>query len=251
MVAAITPRGSKVLIAFDVDGTLAPIVARPERARVAKEAAGLMGRVARLPGIRVAVLTARDGGALRRILSAGPTRRVIRLAQYGLEGVTAPRPAERRRWRRGAAALARRLEPVAAAVPGTELEPKGFTVALHDRRVPARRLPALRRLVGGLAAEALRLGFAPVRGRRVTEFVPRGYDKGRALLALRRRLAPRAVFYFGDSEADESAFAVLGRRDFPVRVGSGPSRARYRVRGPKEVMRFLRAISSLRMGMGT
>jgi trehalose 6-phosphate phosphatase len=93
------------------------------------------------------------------------------------------------------------------------------------------------------------LGFVPARGHRVTEFVPKGYDKGRALTLLRRRYAPGAVIYFGDTDADEPAFGVLGRNDFPVRVGPGRTGARYRVRGPGEVVRFLRSLISLRSGL--
>jgi trehalose-6-phosphatase len=54
------------------------------------------------------------------------------------------------------------------------------------------------------------------------------------------------IVYFGDSEADEPAFAALRPGDFPVRVGPGLTRARYRVPGPGEVVRFLRELTRLR-----
>ena len=86
----------------------------------------------------------------------------------------------------------------------------------------------------------------PIPGQRVTDFAPRGYDKGRALARLRRRPAPEVVVYFGDSRADEAAYAILDRDDFGVRVGAGPSRARYRVRNPRDVARFLRGLLAIR-----
>ena len=101
---------------------------------------------------------------------------------------------------------------------------------------------ALRRF----ARRARRAGFAVAHGRRVTEFLPRGVDKGNAIRALRRLLEPDSVFYFGDSPGDEPAFAALARRDLGVRVGSGPTKADYRIPGPRDVDRFLRAVLAAR-----
>ena len=242
---AVTVGGLRVLVALDVDGTLAPIVSKPDRARVPAATLRLLARAARLPGVTVAVVSARSARDLKRLV---PVAGIRVAAQYGLEGVVAPAAARRRRWRRDAARIATYLAPVAAAVPGARIEAKSLTAGLHDRAVSSRRLPALGGSLRRVAAAAARLGFVPVRGRRVTEFVPRGYDKGRAVTQLRRRYSPRTVFYFGDSEADERAFAVLGPDYFPVRVGPARSRARYRVREPGDVARFLRLLLSLRTG---
>ena len=240
-------RGARVLVALDVDGTIAPIVEKLGRARVPAATLRVLDRLTRTRGVTVALVSARSRRVLKRLVDL-PRARVA--AQYGLEGVVAPAASLRKRWRRTAARIAADLGPVADAFPGAVLERKTMAAALHERGVPAGRLPALRRALRRVAATARPLGFAPVRGHRVTEFVPRGYDKGRALKMLRKRYAPAAVFYFGDSEADEPAFAVLGRNDFPVRVGPGPTRARYRVRGPGDVARFLRSVVSLRPGLG-
>lgn len=245
--ALLDRRGGRVLVALDVDGTIAPIVAALGRARVPAATLRILLRLTRMRGVTVALVSARSRRVLKRLVNL-PRARVA--AQYGLEGAVAPAASLRKRWRRGAVQVAEALAPVAEVFPGAVLEPKSMAVALHDRGVPARRHPALRRALRRVAAGVRRLGFVPVRGHRVTEFVPRGYDKGRAMIQLRKRYAPAMVFYFGDSEADEPAFAVLGRNDFPVRVGSGPTRARYRVRGPEEVTRFLRSVVSLRPGLG-
>jgi len=130
------------------------------------------------------------------------------------------------------------------------LEVKGLTVAVHARNVrDARQLRKLRRGLRAVASrEASREGFVSVPGRQVVDFVPRGHDKGRALRALRSRVRPDRVFYFGDSLGDEPAFAVLGRRDFPVRVGRVGTRARYRVASLTGVTRFLDAATACRAG---
>lgn len=238
-------RELRLLVAFDLDGTLAPIVTRPERARVPASMIHLLRRAERIPTVTVAVVTARSARDLARLL---PVRGIIRAAQYGLEGVDRPPLPTRIRWRRAASTIASLLAPVAASTPGAWVEFKGMTVAIHDRGVAPGRLPRLRRSIAGIARRASPLGFRPIAGRRVTEFAPRGIDKRRALTSVRRRAAADAVFYFGDSAADEPAFRSLGPGGYSVRVGPGPTRARYRVRDPRGVSRFLRALLSLRDG---
>ncbi len=237
----------RILIGLDLDGTLAPLAPRPELARVPGSTLRAIRRAARAPGITIAILSARPVRDLRRLL---PVRGLMRIGQYGLEGPLAPAVATRTRLRRRCARVTRALMTEIGAVPGALLEPKGFTVAVHSRSVkgsPARR--ALFRAVRSVAAgEAREQGFITMPGAEIVDFVPRGQDKGRPLRALRDRLRPDAVFYFGDSDGDEPAFRALDRGDFPVRVGRGETRARFRVAGLGSVTRFLVAVTALRAG---
>ena len=236
---------TRVLVALDFDGTIATIASEPQRVRLSQAILRRLRRAAAASGVTLVVVSARRGKDLAWLL---PVPRLRIAAHYGLEGPLAPSPALRRRYRRAATRIQDMLAPLVAAYPGAWLEPKGMTVSLHDRPVPPARLGALHRATSRIARGARQLGFDAVRGSRVTEFVPRGYDKGRVLTSLRRQVEPGVVFYFGDSEADEPAFAKLRNGDFGVRVGSGATGARYRVRGPEEVARFLDALVSLRAG---
>ena len=236
------------MVAFDVDGVLAPIVSDPGEARVPRRTRRLLEALAADRGLLVAVVSARRDRDLKRIL---PVRGVRRIAQYGLEGAIEPPGTTRARWRRRARRLRALLEPIAVATPGAWIEDKGMTVSLHDRLVNGRRLRALERALRRAAVKAERFGFSTARGSRVTDFVPRGYDKGRAIERLRRSARGAPAIYFGDSGADEPAFAALGPGDFPVRVGPGPTRARYRARGPADVARFLRRLLDLRRTSAT
>jgi len=185
-----------------------------------------------------------------------PVPRVRRVPQYGI-GSVVPEPASRlRAWRRIADRIARLLttggsatgQAPAAVAAAARVEPKGITVALHDRGVPPAAMPALRRALRSVTAEAGALGFEPIRGTRVTEFVPRRHGKARGLRALLRGrgAAAQTVFYWGDSEADEAAFAALGARHFSIKVGAGPTRAGHRVDGPRDAARFLASIVRFR-----
>lgn len=228
------------LVVFDFDGTLAPVVTRPDRVRVPADTMRAIQEAARLPRVRIAALSARPMRDLARYL---PVRRLLRVAQYGLEGGDGPDAARRRRIASGIEALRALLTPIASDWRGAWIEDKRLTIALHYRGVAAARRGSLLRALGRLVTRARRLGFHPEPGRMVLDFVPSGYDKGRALRTLARRVRPAVMFYFGDTAGDEPAFAALGRSGFAVRVGPGPTKAPYRVRGPRDVARFLRAIA--------
>lgn len=82
---------------------------------------------------------------------------------------------------------------------------------------------------------------------------PGGWDKGRAVRWLKERAEARGgeplagVLYIGDDATDEDAFAALGRGDVGVLVAESPrsTRARFWVRGPEEVARFLEALAGM------
>jgi trehalose 6-phosphate phosphatase len=243
VVEALGDRDSRLLIALDLDGTLAPIVSKPESARVPAATLRLLERAARIPRVFIAVVTARRRRDLDRLV---PVRGIVRSAQYGLQGPLPLPAARRRRLRAAARRIAALLAPIAAKFEGAWIEAKDLTVAIHSRGVGRARVGALRKEVAAISGAAARLGFAPIRGREVVEFAPRGAGKDHALRSIRRRVAPRVVFYFGDSVADEPAFAILGARDFSVRVGAGRTRARFRVRDHRDVSRVLRALLSAR-----
>ena len=244
LAAALSDRALKLLLAFDLDGTLAPLVRRPAGARVPTARIARLERAGSARNVRVAVVSARRMAEVRRL---APVRGARRVAQHGLEGAGLVTTAFRGRARRAAARLLPDLRALVSRTPGAWLEAKGMSFAVHDRAVEAAALPALRGALRRFAVRARRLGFAVTRGRRVTEFIPRGVDKGRALRALRRLTRADVVFYFGDSPGDEPAFLSLSRGDFGVRIGPGPTRAGYRASGPRDVDRFLRAVIAARL----
>ena len=137
---------------------------------------------------------------------------------------------------------------VAADYPGSWVERKGLSVGIHDRPVPPSLLPPLRRAVARVAPLARRLGFRAVPGSRVTDFIPAGVDKGTALRGIARGYPPGSVLYFGDSGGDEPAFRAMRHADFSVRVGPGPTRARYRVGDLRGVTRVLAEVVRQRTG---
>ena len=241
--AALRRRDEEVFIGLDLDGTLAPIARRPESARVAPGTLRLLDQSARAFRVTLIVLSARPRSVLRSLI---PVPRVHMIGQYGLEGLPAPAAPRRTRARKAYPDLVLELRNLAAACPGALIEPKGLTVAVHDRGVAPARIPPLRRAIRRSEIRARHRGFQTIGGHRVTDFVPIGHDKGTALRAALARFRPDTAFYFGDSPADEPAFRELGAAGFSVRVGPGPTRALYRVGDLRGVTKFLKTVVRLR-----
>lgn len=206
-----------LLLAFDFDGTLAPIVDRPDDARVLPALVPLLVRAAaRWP---VAVVTGRALADMRDRLGFVPQHLV---GSHGAEGL-APADADAAvaaldPWRARLRDAAQRLRAA-----GVELEDKGASLALHYRRAadPAQA----RRVLDAVLAQAPQDG-APVHrfgGKCVENLVAAAApDKGDAVHHLAQRTGARAVLFVGDDVTDESVF----RRALPewvtVRVGRDP-----------------------------
>ncbi|MCA1824696.1 MAG: trehalose-phosphatase [Mycobacteriales bacterium] len=255
---AIRDAPADALIAIDYDGTLAPIVARPEDARPARGAVEALLSLA--PRVRcLAVVTGRPAAQLVELagLAAGePLRGLTVIGHYGMErweGATgALTSAPPSRGVREAHDILRRLAELAPT--GVVVEDKGASVAIHTRQAdePDVALAALRPAVAELAVET---GLEVAPGRLVLELRPGGTDKGVALRALAAECSPRAVLYVGDDIGDAAAFDVVdelcrgGLDAATVFADSseGPAMLRDRadvvVAGPEGVVALLRELA--------
>jgi trehalose 6-phosphate phosphatase len=225
----------KTLLVFDFDGTLAPIVDDPERARLRPSTRRLLGVLARRYPCAVV-----SGRALRDLRP--------RLAGLALAGLFGNHGAEPPASREGAAAARRavrlwRRDLVARLdrLRGVVLEDKGLTLTVHYRHAVDRR--------GIRAALAALDGTRLVQGKFGINVFPRGAPhKGTALLGLRRRLGLDAALYAGDDVTDEDAFAAGRPPDLlAIRVGrSRFSRAPFYLRDQREIEGLLTVLLSLR-----
>jgi trehalose 6-phosphate phosphatase len=189
------PGRSGVLL--DFDGTLSPIVARPELARIRE---GARDAIARLVGrgAVVAIVSGRTGDELRELVGIEGVRLA---ALYGLAEQAPPLSDDV-------------LEVVAAAaheVPGSRVERKGASVAVHYR---AAEDPAVAQgaLVAALSPIADEAGLELLPGKMVVELVPAGRPLKEG--AVERIVADErleAVLYAGDDVADLRAFEALDR----------------------------------------
>jgi trehalose 6-phosphate phosphatase len=229
-------RRRPLLVASDYDGVLAPLVGDPSAAVPVPGAAEALGRLAAHDDVVVALVSGRGVADLRTVSGfEGPYRWIgSHGAEY--EGPLTGELASRRD------ALAERLTPLVAAVPGAQLEVKPASVAVHVRQVTD-RVAAAGLLEQADAAADPSLTKKP--GKEVLELAVTDADKGSALRRLRDDLGAAATVYLGDDRTDEDAFRALSPGDLTVKVGEGNTVARYRVADPAAVVVLLETLADL------
>jgi trehalose 6-phosphate phosphatase len=194
---------------LDVDGTLAPIVARPEDAVVPDATRGLIERLAREYAL-VACISGRPGDELAELVGVDG---VVYVGEHGLE--LDPRARE----------FAPTVSDFADSV-AWPAERKRLSVSFHFRTAEDEQaaVTELRRV----ADRAVAAGLRPRWGRKVLEVRPPvDADKGTAVQALLEQRSLRRAMYAGDDSTDLDAFRALDGLDLAVRVAvvsdEGPS----------------------------
>jgi trehalose 6-phosphate phosphatase len=178
-------------IVLDVDGTLAPIVERPELAAVPEPTRRELGRLAGRY-LLVACVSGRAGADAERLVGVAGIHYV---GNHGLELDPA------------AEDFAGRIAEFRTSV-GLAVEDKGLTLAYHLRGAPDE--PAARRGLEEVAARARAKGLVTRWGRKVLEIRPPvEADKGTAVRSLLAESAARRALYAGDDTTDLDAFAGL------------------------------------------
>ncbi len=231
----------EVLLAFDYDGVLAPLVKDPTGAHMRPSTRALLARLT--PLYPVAVVSGRAWKDVAAFVDGlAPTI----VGNHGFElGHATPVPASVLRRVRG---WRRRLERALAGVEGVHFEDKRSTLAVHYGLSRA-----WRRAERAVYEAANRLdGTRLIPGKKVLNVLPHDFpSKGDAVRTLVARLGAEGAVYVGDDVTDEDAFAVGAPLVFGVHVGKGPSLAPWRVPEQKDVDRLLRLLLATRGRRGT
>jgi trehalose 6-phosphate phosphatase len=216
-------------VVLDVDGTLAPIVARPEQAAVPEETKAELRRLVERYAL-IACVTGRPREDAERMVG------VERITYAGLHGLELDPQAERYR------------EPLHSFVETVDwpVEDKGLTVSLHYRG--AENEDAARAELETVADRARAAGLRARFGRKVLEILPPvEADKGTAVRHLLARAGLKRALYAGDDRTDLDAFRALEKLELGVSVAvaseEGPRELRETadivVDGPAELRELL------------
>ena len=212
--------GRPLVLSFDVDGTLAPIVAHPALARVPDATRRIIASLVTRPGVVVIIVSGRAAYDARRVVGV---ERVWTVGNHGAEVIDpnggATVDAAVSRYAQAMARTAQTLEPMVAAIRGTLLENKTWTLSVHYRAADERVVPRLRDIVEGVAAQH---GLIVTEGKKVLEIRPPvSVNKGTAISRLVGELGgfshAASVLFAGDDITDEDAFRFL-REHHPAAV---------------------------------
>lgn len=205
--ARLAQEPQRAAILLDVDGVLAPIVPRPEDARVPEGTRSELARLAKRYAL-VACITGRRSADARRVVGV---EGVTYVGTHGLE--LAP---DAEAWRD-------ELQAVAAETDWP-VEDKELAVSFHYRDAGDEEaaVRALRRVAERAEARGLRTRW----GRKVLELLPPvEANKGTAVRTLLEGRRLRRALYAGDDTTDLDAFAALDGLDEAVRVAVSSAEA--------------------------
>lgn len=226
---------------LDLDGTLAPIMPRPDDVGPDPARARLLSRLRETLSERVAVVSGRSLPDLDHILgrgvpAIGAVHGLVRRSADGIVTTLEPHP--------GLEDARRILGELAHCDRGLLFEDKALSVALHYRNAPSAAEAVIE------AAERLSqaTGLILQLGDMVAELRTPGADKGAAVTAFLREspFLDATPVFIGDDLTDEDGFAAAERLGgFGVLVGEPrPTTACYRLAAPRDVARWLQALTT-------
>jgi trehalose 6-phosphate phosphatase len=227
----------RAAVLLDVDGTLAPIVERPEAASVPAETRAEVARLATRYGL-VACISGRESADARRLVGLDEVEYV---GVHGLES-----DPEARRFSPQLEAFAERI-----AWPWTVESKAAVTLSFHYRE--AEDAEAAGKLAEGVARAAEEAGLRPHRGRQVLEVRPPvDADKGTAVRQLLDERPLERALYAGDDTTDLDAFRGLDEAGLEVALKVAVASAEMNPRllteadlvvdGPGELLSLLRTL---------
>ena len=240
-----------ILLLTDYDGTLTPIVERPELANLSEETRQLLRGLARQRHLTLGVISGRALGDLREKVGIGG---IVYAGNHGLEiegpGISFVNP------------VAEELKPILrimhyvlsralGTIRGVFVENKGLSLSIHYRLVGEQRAGEVEGIVKKVVGGAEAAGQAKITsGKKVYEVRPAvTWDKGKAIKLLMKKYGKGGrnsgllLIYLGDDLTDEDGFKVIQcyGSGLSVLVGEEekPTNAKYFLKSPAEVAMFL------------
>ncbi len=238
----------RLAVFLDYDGTLTPIVDRPELAVLSDDMRATLTTLAR--HCPTAIISGRSLDDVKALVG------IEELFYTGNHGFELEVPGSRARQHRGGdhlatiARAARSLEPLIAPIDGAFIENKQYSLSVHYRLAPADCVAEIKAFVDEAVARLPLLRTH--QGKMVFEIRPRiEWDKGKAvqwlLEALDLDTDDVLPIYIGDDATDEDAFRTLLGRGIGVLVTNDrrPTAALYTLRNTAEVLECLEKLVKL------
>mmetsp|Transcript_89541 Transcript_89541/g.256452 ORF Transcript_89541/g.256452 Transcript_89541/m.256452 type:complete len:419 (+) Transcript_89541:79-1335(+) len=252
--------GPKALF-LDYDGTLREFEARPEMATPTREILDLLERINAREDLIPHIISGRDSKFLEE--NFGRFSRFVLVAEHGFQISQAASP-EKRSWclweQHGSNTrnkdhehwkkiMREEVERLIAASPGSHLEEKRSALVWHYREVTDQaQAEALALRAVDIFADVIRKeklqDVKIMHGHKVVEVSHKNVRKG---LVMRKLCEEKSLFgepyaavlAAGDDVSDETMFDVASDDFLTIKVGLGPTVARFRVESPVQLRQFL------------
>ena len=244
--------GKRLAVFLDYDGTLTPIVDRPELAVMADSMRSVVRDLA--ARCTLAIVSGRDRPDVQKLVGLDD---LIYAGSHGFDIAGPDGLSIQRQEGEDFSVLLeevnKTLHQVMDPIDGALIEPKKASVAAHYRLVAEEERHQVKEVVDAIVAQHPELRVTP--GKMVYEIQPRiEWNKGKAVLYLLEALdldKPDVMaMYFGDDITDEDAFNALVGSGIGIFAGEGsgpdadrPTAADYRVKDTDEVGLLLQSLA--------
>ncbi|MFH1032041.1 MAG: trehalose-phosphatase [Chloroflexota bacterium] len=249
-----------ILLLIDYDGTLTPIVGRPEMADLADNVRQLLESLKRRHGLTLSVIS---GRALKDIKSKVKMHGIIYAGNHGLEiegpGINYIHPVVNE-IRPVLDVISTVLKRTLGNIEGIIVEDKGLSLSVHYRLVAEEKIEEVKEIFERVISGAKISGKVRITtGKKVYEVRPAvDWDKGKAVKLLMKRCRKGGInsglvpIYLGDDLTDEDAFKAIDDYGKGISVFVGEANqetaAGYSLESPAQVITFLEMLLDSRLG---
>ncbi len=236
-------KAQNLFLFLDYDGTLTPIVSRPELALCPSEVKRYLEKLRDLSGIYLAIISGRSIEDVREKVGVSG---IVYVGNHGLE---IENPAGRHKKiltsarKRELKRIIHNLQNSLRKIPGILFEDKGPILSVHYRNVPQKFFTQVPQVVEA-ELQQWRNRWKMASGKKVLEIRPNmNFNKGTAIKEILKTFPSQQLLpiYLGDDQTDEDAFRVLKGQGISVFVGMGKlsSEADFFLKSSDEVQEFL------------
>ena len=234
-------RSKRALFLLDYDGTLMPFNERPEKVKPDRELKDLLGSISRNQKNHLVIISGRD----RKTLDSWVSK--VSNALVAEHGVWIK---EKKSWQtlemlsdEWKDEIRPILEVFVDRTPGSFIEEKDFSLVWHFRKVdPALSIVRVGELKDVLLHITANLNVGVLEGNKVIEVKDTGINKGKATMHLLSKAKWDFILSIGDDWTDEDIYEVLPEWAYSIKVGFGPTKARFNLPSYREVRKLLRDI---------
>jgi len=239
----------KLAIFLDYDGTLTPIVSRPEDAVLSDEMREIVHNLSEV--CTLAIISGRDRADVEHLVDLPD------LVYAGSHGFDISGPDDMQldnevgeEFLPVMEQAGDQLESRLSDISGVQIERKRYSIAVHYRNVRDKEIDQVQRITKEVAD-----GFEKLKtsgGKKIIEVQPAiDWDKGKALLwlmdALDLNVRETCPVYIGDDLTDENAFETLAGWGVGILVGThgDDTHATYHLKDVGEVEQFLKQLTDI------
>jgi len=248
---------SHILLLSDYDGTLTPIVGRPDEAILPPEVRGELRALAQKPAFSVGIISGRSLSEVKALVGI---EGIYYAGNHGLEiegpGFKFINPAAKAT-QTEIKDLARQFSAKLSDIEGVIVENKGLSLSIHYRLVKKSEENTVAEIFHQIASPLLSKGKIRVTsGKKVWEVRPPiDWHKGKAVETIMKEIKAflkceqLPIIYLGDDTTDEDVFRIIHRPEgWSIFVGeeNPSSKADYFLNSTLEVEAFLSRLFDLK-----